>query len=153
MKEGTDCGMYFWGHVDTMWHSPLFPALGATDSCCYITSSPMPFLSLFFLGFKVLYHEILIRIIAKYVKLLFFAFLVCWLSLPGDGVLVKAGICSVFFRLRWEHNSEGSLTDAVWCRLYTGGGKWEKNNKGTWVDFFCCLFCVFWNLCAWEENK
>lgn len=69
----------------------------------YITSPPTPFLSLslsrsFFLGFKVLYHEILIRIIAEYVKLLFFAFLVRvdWVCLV-TGFLWKQVFVVFFF--------------------------------------------------------
>lgn len=62
----------------------------------------------------------MIIIMAKCVKWLSFAFCVCacvcWLPLPGEGVLVQAGICSVFkAELRWRPNGKAAqqmLSDA-----------------------------------------
>lgn len=83
-----DCGMYFGGHVDTMCHPPAFffsstGGYGHLSVNHYITSTPrLSFPFFLFLDFKVLYHKVLIRIIAKKKKkqqhffLLFSAFLV-----------------------------------------------------------------------------
>lgn len=105
--EGVD-GLWdvFWG---ACWHHVssarfFFSSTGGYGHLSvnhYITSTPrLSFPFFLFLDFKVLYHKVLIRIIAKKNNI-FFCFslpFLCWLSLPGDGVPVRAVVCGVFFR-------------------------------------------------------